>query len=533
MSNTQTFNFNLNSNIKGATRDAKGFKNEMDEVNKEAKGAISNFTFMGVSLNGVRAAMGRVIPMAKMMFGTIKAGLISTGIGALLVAFGSLVSFLTNTQRGAVKLKKAFEGIGAIANVLIDRFSTLGEGLSMIFFEGKFSEGAKLLQDAFKGIADEAKTEVKVMMDLVEAREQLRKDEDAFIEQKAKTRQAIEKARLAAEDETKSAEERLKQLKRSLELEKQATAEELRMAKLRRDHLELELEQSENLAEDERNLAEAKAAVTEVITAQARLRRRVITEVNALERELAADREQRAKEEMDRLKEMNDKQDELLKDYRLSLLTEQQREIAEVMDKYADIIKATQEYYDKLSEEDKKHYTKHTELVEAREGTIQQIKDKYRLQEQAKNKVASKDTVELAEETTADQAAALGTLATAMAGLANDNKGLAVAGAIMSTYAGANKALEQGGMVGPVAAAAIILQGLSNVRRIMEVDIPGGGGTTGGSMANTEPTTEMFSGNFNLTGTQAEQPPLQAFVLTDEMTSSQNQLANIRRRATI
>ena len=281
---TQTLNYNINTNIKGATKDAKNFGNEMDNVNKEAQGAITSFTFMGVSLNGVRAAMGRVIPMAKMMFGTIKAGLISTGIGALLVAFGSLVSFLTNTQRGAVKLKKAFEGIGAIANVLIDRFSSLGEGLSMIFFEGKFSEGAKILQDAFKGVVEEAKTEVVVMMDLVEAREQLRKDEDAFIVQKAKTRQAIEKARLAAEDETKSAEERLKQLKRSLELEKEATAEELRMAKLRRDHLELELEQSENMAEDERNLAEAKAAVTEVITAQARLRRRVITEVNTLER---------------------------------------------------------------------------------------------------------------------------------------------------------------------------------------------------------------------------------------------------------
>jgi len=533
MSNTQTFNFNLNSNIKGATRDAKGFKNEMDEVNKEAKGAISNFTFMGVSLNGVRAAMGRVIPMAKMMFGTIKAGLISTGIGALLVAFGSLVSFLTNTQRGAVKLKKAFEGIGAIANVLIDRFSSLGEGLSMIFFEGKFSEGAQILKDAFKGIAEEARTEVEVMTDLVDKREQLRKDENAFIEQKAKTRQAIEKARLAAEDETKSAEERLKQLKRSLELEKVATAEELRLAKQRRDFLELEMAQSENMAEDERALAEAKARVTEVITAQARLRRRVITEVNTLERELAAERLQRDKEEMDRLIAMNEKQEELLDDYYQSLVSAQQREINDVIDKYFAEIHAAQEYYNNLSEEDKKFYTRHTELIDAQEGKIQQIKDKYRAQEDAKNKVSAKQTVELAEETTADQAAALGTLATAMAGLANDNKGLAVAGAIMSTYAGANKALEQGGMVGPVAAAAIILQGLSNVRRIMEVEIPGGGGTTGGSMANAEPTTEMFSGNFNLTGTQAEQPPLQAFVLTDEMTSSQNQLANIRRRATI
>ena len=384
---TQTLNYNINTNIKGATKDAKNFGNEMDNVNKEAQGAITSFTFMGVSLNGVRAAMGRVIPMAKMMFGTIKAGLISTGIGALLVAFGSLVSFLTNTQRGAVKLKKAFEGIGAIANVLIDRFSSLGEGLSMIFFEGKFSEGAQILKDAFKGVVEEAKTEVVVMMDLVEAREQLRKDEDAFIVQKAKTRQAIEKARLAAEDETKSAEERLKQLKRSLELEKEATAEELRMAKLRRDHLELELEQSENMAEDERNLAEAKAAVTEVITAQARLRRRVITEVNTLERELAAERIQRDKEEMDRLIAMNDKQQELLDEYYDSLVSAQQREINEVIDKYFAEIHAAEQYYNSLSEEEQQYYTRHTDLTEAMEGRIQQIKDKFRKQEELIYKV--------------------------------------------------------------------------------------------------------------------------------------------------
>jgi hypothetical protein len=230
---------------------------------------------------------------------------------------------------------------------------------------------------------------------------------------------------------------------------------------------------------------------------------------------------------------MNEKQQELIDDYYDSLVSAQQREINDVIDKYFAEIHAAEEYYNSLSEEEQQYYTRHTDLTEAMEGKIQQIKDKYREQEELKNKVSAKKTVDLAEETAADQAAALGTLATAMAGLANDNKGLAVAGAIMSTYAGANKALEQGGMVGPVAAAAIILQGLSNVRRIMEVDIPGGGGTTGGSMANAEPTTEMFSGNFNLTGTQAEQPPLQAFVLTDEMTSSQNQLANIRRRATI
>ena len=42
----------------------------------------------------------------------------------------------------------------------------------------------------------------------------------------------------------------------------------------------------------------------------------------------------------------------------------------------------------------------------------------------------------------------------------------------------------------------------------------------------------MMSGEFDLSGGIAPEP-IKAFVVTDEMTSSQNQLANIRRRATI
>ena len=41
-----------------------------------------------------------------------------------------------------------------------------------------------------------------------------------------------------------------------------------------------------------------------------------------------------------------------------------------------------------------------------------------------------------------------------------------------------------------------------------------------------------MSGAFDLSGA-TEPEPVKAFVVTDEMTDSQNQLANIRRRATI
>ena len=46
------------------------------------------------------------------------------------------------------------------------------------------------------------------------------------------------------------------------------------------------------------------------------------------------------------------------------------------------------------------------------------------------------------------------------------------------------------------------------------------------------PAPQMMSGAFELSG-GVEPEATKAYVVTDEMTNSQNQLANIRRRATI
>ena len=60
----------------------------------------------------------------------------------------------------------------------------------------------------------------------------------------------------------------------------------------------------------------------------------------------------------------------------------------------------------------------------------------------------------------------------------------------------------------------------------------GGGGGGGGQMVPQTPAPQMMSGAFELGGGLAPEP-MKAFVVTDEMTNSQNQLANIRRQATI
>ena len=66
-------------------------KSNVGQVGKDAGGAASQFKVMGVSLQGVKAGFVSAATSAKAMFGSIKAGLISTGIGAFVVLIGSLL----------------------------------------------------------------------------------------------------------------------------------------------------------------------------------------------------------------------------------------------------------------------------------------------------------------------------------------------------------------------------------------------------------------------------------------------------------
>tara|TARA_R100000234_G_scaffold26194_1_gene15145 strand:- start:1929 stop:3626 length:1698 start_codon:yes stop_codon:yes gene_type:complete len=113
-------------------------------------------------------------------------------------------------------------------------------------------------------------------------------------------------------------------------------------------------------------------------------------------------------------------------------------------------------------------------------------------------------------------------------------KGLAVAQATMDTYAGATKALAQGGLFGAIGAAGVIAAGLANVRSILQTDIPGesGGGTApnidaGVSIEDTVPTVPTFG------AIETEPPPVQAFVVESDVSSSQALQNDLNLQATL
>lgn len=113
-------------------------------------------------------------------------------------------------------------------------------------------------------------------------------------------------------------------------------------------------------------------------------------------------------------------------------------------------------------------------------------------------------------------------------------KGLAVAQATMDTYAGATKALAQGGLYGFVGAAGVIAAGLANIRSILQTDVPG---ETGGGDDPAPPTPEVVQNTapivptFGAIGT--EPPPVQAFVVESDVSSSQALQNDLNLQATL
>jgi len=123
-------------------------------------------------------------------------------------------------------------------------------------------------------------------------------------------------------------------------------------------------------------------------------------------------------------------------------------------------------------------------------------------------------------------------------------KAIAVTQAIINTYQGASKALAQGGIFGPVAAAATIAAGLINVKKIISTKVPSAKGT--GSVADSgSPSMSMASAPISPsapiqnTVTSLSQQSInqmgsatgRAYVVESDITNQQEKIIRINRAA--
>ena len=489
----EEINLKINSNIDDAAKDVEKLADELsgavdqtNDLNKASKQGTTGF-------KNIRGAVNRV--------GTALKGL---GIGLVLAAFTQLKDIFGQNQRVVDGFRTATEFLSITFNKFFNFLSDntqVASGFINNLFGNKIVQGAidlgraigveiitrvtnlitglvglgKTINLVFKGEFKEAANAGKqALIDL----------KDSVVGNVAETAQmdnAITKVTEKIKNFTKST---LDAAKSNVELDKSAALAESRNRIL--------LEQFDRQAEVQRQIRD--------------------DESKSFPERIAA----------------NEKLGELLKDQKETMLAN------------ADIaVEAAQKELDK-NKENVELQIALNEAIAEREGIIaqvtgfesEQLTNTISLKREQKD--ADQELIDLAKERKEAELEAFSSLAGALGDLAGENKALAIAQATIDTFAGATKAFAQQGPLGFISGAAVIAGGLANIRKIIAVDVPGGGG--GGSVPSATqqaPAPQMVSGAFTLSGATPDFEPARAFVVSDDITNSQNKLANIRRRATI
>jgi len=226
----------------------------------------------------------------------LKFALISTGIGAIVIALGSMVTFLTQTKRGSELLAQAVSGVGAAISVVTDRISQLGEA-AVAFFSGDVAGAADIAKGAFSGVTDEIIKETKAAAGLEKQMQKLRDKERELTVDISKRKAEVAELQLIAEDETKSFEERQAAISKANKIQSAQMQEQLDLQRERVRITEEQLELGENLEEDEQKLAEERAKLGEIEAANLKKLRTLKAKENSIARQISTEATKRANEQ--------------------------------------------------------------------------------------------------------------------------------------------------------------------------------------------------------------------------------------------
>ncbi len=409
---------------------------------------------------------------------------------------------------------------------------------------------------------------------------------DLIIERANAERDIAELREKAADKENVSTEERIKALEEAGRISEELAQKEIAVSKLRADAKTLENSLSKSTREDLDEEARLRADVINAETAKLKLQKALTAELTTARRESAA----AAKGETEATKEQVDEVGKILEDFRKKeqdraaetevqkIELEQQRALAEL-----ERLKATEEqkqkvkdYYeidltraraeeaskkaaeklaldkenDLLSFEEQRSILAQREALLLADKTIS-VKDRTELEKTYSEK--RKEIDKLEADSKKDQLERTENALNQLSDIAGEStvagKGFAIASATLNTYRGVSDALAATTAT-PfetalkfVNAAAILTNGLRNVKKIVSVKIPnakGGGGTGGASSPSGGAISQPPA--FNVVGQggtnqlaqaigQQEQQPVQAYVVANDVTSAQSLQRNIQTEA--
>ena len=308
------------------------------------------------------------------------------------------------------------------------------------------------------------------------------------------------------DDVSKSIDDRIKANNKLLEISQKQADAEIEALKDQQGALRAQLSLQVDNVEIKAQIAELNNAIAETEFRKTQLEKESGEQNNALLAEQLANRQELAKigiDEVERQKtEFENERDRLVKMAELTISNEEERN--------AKILQIKEEFNAKINK------------VDADEKAKQDAIDKQELPDKEALEDAKRQAVQ----------SGLSGIGALVGESSKAGKAIAVANATIDTFAGANKAIAQGGIIGLASAVGIIATGLANVRSILQTDIPGqsGGGTAPATpevVDNTVPVAPTFG------AITADAPPVQAFVVESDVSSSQALQNDLNLQATL
>tara|TARA_R110002012_G_scaffold88316_3_gene217700 strand:+ start:8646 stop:10385 length:1740 start_codon:yes stop_codon:yes gene_type:complete len=565
----------------GADKKLENVKKTTKEVGKEAKSAAGDFQIMGTSVNGLKGIFTKVGSIGKAMFSTLKMGIASTGIGILLIAFGALMQYFKDSEEGASKLKQITSALGVVFGNLTDIVSNSGKALFNLMsgnLKG-FKEALKETTDGVKNFGETTRKEMGEAIQLEKDRLKMQKFERKASVDAAKTASDIMKLRLDARDVEKFTNaERLVFMREANKLADEQLAKDLKVAEEKLRFQQVENSFSKSTKENLDAEAQLQAAVFNIQRANFSERKRMKSEEQAIVKAAAAEEKAEidaiAKAELEVVKKKNAILDEL---EIARAENEKEKEIVALEQKQE---KAALEIEALVATEEQKQ-----ELLLASEESFNlkkaDIDAKYRAKDKAdRDKIEADKNKKRADDLKNEKALADSKMALAQGTLSliqdvfgkesKAGKAAAIAQATINTYQGITAALASAPPPINIGLAAITgAAGFKSVADIVGTQEPkfARGGMVGGFGTGTSDSvsarlskgetvinaksSRMFKpmlsamneagggvgfadgGTLDTSSNGQTFGAIKAFVVTDDVTNSQNSLDKIRQKATI
>lgn len=187
-------------------------------------------------------------------FKLLKVAIASTGIGLLVVALGSLYTWLNRSQEGMEFLNRAMAVVGATVDVVLDRISQLG-GAVFKLLQGDWQGAWASAKTAVQGVTEEIVKDVQQADKLAQRLIDIEKQELGLRARRAAEKVAIAELKTIANDTTKSYEERIKAQERANAISLRTAADEKRLGEERIANLLGELSVTEKVRDVLQQLA--------------------------------------------------------------------------------------------------------------------------------------------------------------------------------------------------------------------------------------------------------------------------------------